>query len=201
MASRENYQQLMQQALTASEIDDAPNAIRLWTEASRCEPTSAAPHLLLGAELAQCGRIEEAEAAFANAVLLSPTLLIARFQLGLLQFTGGRVGMALLTWQPLLQSDAEGPLSLFVQGFAALAQDRFEEALAAFEAGIAHNTDNAPLNADIRMVITRITALVATGKPSSPKVMIPEQNTTTGSVDDSEAHILLANYQQYGLPH
>lgn len=198
MTSTETYQHLMQQALAASRTDDTSTAIRLWTDASRCEPHAATPHLLLGAEFAQCGRIEEAEAAFANAILLSPTLLIARFQLGLLQFTGGRVGVALLTWQPLLQADADGPLSQFVQGFAALAQNHFEKALAAFSAGIALNVDNAPLNADIRMIIARITGLMTAGAPTKASVAIPEQSAK--SEQKSEEHILLANYQQYGLP-
>lgn len=199
--STEIYQQLMQQAIAASKVDDTAMAIRLWTEASRCEPTSATPHLLLGAEHAQCGRIEEAEAAFAYAILLSPALLIARFQLGLLQFTSGRVGIALLTWQPLLQAEPDGPLSLFVQGFAALAQDRFEEAIADFEAGIARNVDNAPLNIDIRMVIARTAALMTAGEPSRARVKISETDASSSAEGRSEEHILLANYQQYGLPH
>jgi len=199
--SSEIYQQLMQQALAASKVDDAAMAIRLWTEASRCEPPSATPHLLLGAEHAQCGRIEEAEAAFANATLLSPTLLIARFQLGLLQFTSGRVGIALLTWQPLLEADPDGPLSLFVQGFAGLAQDKFEEAVTYFETGIARNVDNAPLDIDIRMVIARITAQMTAGEPGTAMVKIPEPDSSAPAADRSEEHILLANYQQQGLPH
>src|SRR5690349_4814953 len=112
------YEQLMQQALTASQADDNEAAIRLWSEASLCEPASAAPHLLLGAEFAQCGRLIEAEASFANAILLSPALLIARFQLGLLQFTSGRVGVALLTWKPIAETEPDGALSMFVHGFA-----------------------------------------------------------------------------------
>ena len=199
--SSEIYQQLMQQALAASTADDSAMAIRLWTEASCCEPPSATPHLLLGAEHAQLGQIEDAEAAFANAILLSPTLLIARFQLGLLQFTSGRVGIAMLTWQPLLQAAPDGSLSRFVEGFAALAQDKFEEAIANFETGIARNVDNAPLNTDMRMVIERTIALMAAGESDEATVKIPQAESLTPSEDRSEEHILLANYQQYGLPH
>lgn len=196
--STASYERLMQQGLAASEANDTESAIRLWSEACRCHPPAATPHLLLGAEFAQCGRIEDAEAAFANAVLLSPTLLIARFQLGLLQYTGGRVGIALLTWQPILDADGAGALSLFVQGFAALARDDFAAALAAFEAGIERNTDNAPLNRDIHMVIARVRELASTARPGQADVMLPHAGATAG---EGGEHILLANYQQYGLPH
>lgn len=181
--STDAYEQLMLQAWAASQADDATTAIRLWSEACRCEPSVAVPHLLIGAELAQCGRVDEAEAAFAHAALLSPDLLIARFQLGLLQFTSGRIGMAMLSWQPLLATDGDGPFGLFVQGFAALARDDFTAALTAFEAGIERNVDNAPLNADIRQVIDRIRGRV---EPATPA---------------GDEHVLLANYQQHGLPH
>lgn len=194
----ETYQRLMQQAWAASESDDVESAIRLWSEACLCDPPSAAPHLLLGAEFAQSGRIAEAEASFANAILLSPTLLIARFQLGLLQFTSGRVGIALLTWQPILEADGTSALSLFVQGFAALARDDFAGAIAAFEAGIERNLDNAPLNGDIAMVIARIRGLASTPHPGKAEVMLSDAGATAG---ESAEHILLANYQQYGLPH
>lgn len=193
-----SYEQLMQQAWAASEANDAESAIRLWSEAARCQPPSAVPHLLLGAEHAQAGRITEAEASFANAILLSPSLLIARFQLGLLQFTSGRVGVALLTWQAILDADRDNALSLFVQGFAALAADAFSDALTAFETGIERNVDNEPLNQDIRMVMARTRELQATSLAGKMSVTIAERDASSSQ---SEEHILLANYQQYGLPH
>jgi tetratricopeptide (TPR) repeat protein len=143
-------------------------------------------HLLLGAELAQCGAIDEAESAFAEAVLSAPGWSIARFQLGLLQYTSGRASTARLTWQPLLALAPDDALRSFVQGFAALAGDRFGEAMAAFEAGIAQNTANAPLNADIRMVMQRVGG-AASGPPSA---------AVAEPVNDGGVHVLLSNYQR-----
>lgn len=198
MMTTGSYELLMQQALAASQANDVDNAIRLWSEVSQCDPSSPMPHLLLGAELAQCGRIAEAEAAFANAILLSPALLIARFQLGLLQFTSGRIGIALLTWKPIVEADVHSALSSFVEGFAALARDDFAVAIAAFEAGIERNTDNAPLNADIRMVIAKTRALESKALPGHVDLALGGGATRAAHSDE---HVLLANYQQYGLPH
>lgn len=198
MTGTEAYQQLMQKALAASQANDVESALLLWSEACRCEPLSATPHLLIGAELAQCGRTLEAESAFASAILLQPSLNIARFQLGLLQFTGGRVGVALLTWQPILEAEERDPLRLFVQGFALLAQNDLTAARYAFEEGIAHNTDNAPLNADIRMVLAK---MQESSIPSQASETQPAPSGVDAASPNSEEHILLANYQQLGLPH
>lgn len=194
-----SYEELMRQAIAASVANDAESAILLWTEACAVAPVSAAPHLLLGAEFAQLGRINEAEAAFANAVMLSPELLIARFQLGLLQFTSGRVDVALLTWQPILDANRAGALRMFVRGFAALARDEFASALSSFEAGVACDVGNAPLNADILMVMQRTRELVAQASPSGMRNVTTEVGID--SSDLSGEHVLLANYQQHGLPH
>lgn len=64
---------LMQQAIAASQANDSQTALNLFTQACREEQSSAWPHFLLGAELAQLGRIAEAETAYANAVIMAPT--------------------------------------------------------------------------------------------------------------------------------
>jgi Flp pilus assembly protein TadD len=89
-------------ALQVSAAGDSEGAIRLLRAAAQEDPASGLVQFLLAAELAQAGAIGDAEAAYANAVLLAPQFHIARFQLGLLQFTSGRAAIALLTWQPLL---------------------------------------------------------------------------------------------------
>lgn len=156
-----------------------------------CEPPigSAMHHFLVGSELAQAGRYVEAEAALANAVLLAPELHIARYQLGLLQFTSGRAAVALVTWSPLFALPSTAALQRFVSGFAALAQDDFAQALARFREGLVLNTDNEPLHRDIRMLIERIEGMTPPAAAAEP------QEASDG------VHVLLSNYRRQGPLH
>jgi len=179
----------LKQAMAASAAGDSEAAVRLFREAVDEQPGFAVPPFLLGAEFAQMGRIGEAMQAFASAVLLAPEMHVARYQLGLLQYTSGQAALALVTWQPLTQLPETHPLREFVFGFAALAEDRFGDAIERFRAGQALNTDNAPLNGDIEMVIGRIDALMrSNANPSS--VGAPEE-----VVDADASHVLLSNYR------
>lgn len=177
-------------AMDASAQGDADNAIRLFREASAENPAWALPPFLLGAELAQVGRHDEAMQAFAAAVLLAPDLHIARFQLGLLQYTSGQAALALVTWHPLSQLAEAHPLREFVLGFAALADNRFEEAISRFRAGQQLNTDNPPLNGDIEMLIGKVEAVMrANAAENGPEAAAHE------AADADIAHVLLSNYQ------
>ena len=177
--------------MAASHRGDVDQAIALFEAAAQAEPSSAIPHYLLGVEFAQAGRMGEAEASLARAVLLDPGLDMARFQLGLLQFTERRVAVAMMTWKPLSELPTTAALQRFVIGFAALARDDFEEAKARLLEGIAANTENAPLNTDMRMVLTQIDALQAGGGAAAD---------SDDDSPDGDAHILLANYRQQGRP-
>jgi tetratricopeptide (TPR) repeat protein len=188
--SASTFDLLMQQALAASQKDDSETALHLFNEASKQLPQSGIPHFLIGAEYAQLGRMVEAEAAYANAVLLAPDLSIARYQLGLVQFTSGRASMALVTWQPLLTLPNNDPLGLFVRGFIELAQDKFESSLDFFSKGINANHTNAPLNADIMRVIEKIQTVINNNKqqPISP--------TMADEIKEESSHFLLESYRQ-----
>jgi Flp pilus assembly protein TadD len=179
----------LKQAMAASAQGDGETAVRLFREAVDEQPGFAVPPFLLGAEFAQMGRIEEAIQAFAAALLLAPELHVARYQLGLLQYTSGHAALALVTWQPLTQLPEAHPLREFVFGFAALAEDRFADAITRFRAGQALNTDNAPLNGDIQMVIDRIEALVRSNA-GQPAAAVPEEGA-----DADASHVLLSNYR------
>lgn len=181
-------------ALQVSATGDSEGAIRLLRAAAEEAPASGLVQFLLAAELAQAGAIGDAEAAYANAVLLAPQLHIARFQLGLLQFSSGRAAIALLTWQPLLALPEDDPLPHFIRAFAALAGDRFTEAKDAFAAGIARNTGNEPLNADMRKVVAGIDDLLR----SQAGLRAAAQPALPGEPAEQEAgegaHVLLSNY-------
>lgn len=184
----ESSNSVLDQALEASAADDADKAIELFRLACADAPSDPVPHFLLGAELAQARHYAEAEAAYAGAVALAPGFAIARYELGTLQFTSSRVPVALVTWQPLMALPEGDPLKLFVQGYAALAQDRFQEALAFFHDGIAANHGNAALNANIRTLMDEIGNAAGAGKAGPSET--PQE--TAG------AHILLDAYRRQG---
>jgi len=173
-------------ALAASASGDTDRAIELFRRATDEDAGSPLPPFLLGAELAQLGRIDEAIQAYAAATLLAPTFHIARYQMGLLQFTSGHAALALVSWQPILALPEDEPLRAFVLGFAALANDQFADAIAHFRAGQALNHDNAPLNADIQLVIDRIAAAQAVPGAASAEPAATEEATS---------HVLLSNYR------
>jgi tetratricopeptide (TPR) repeat protein len=135
---------------------DLPTAVGLLQAAALEHPQDPRPFLLLAGQMASAGHYDQAEAAYMGALERDPDFAIARFQLGLLQFTGGRPTVALLTWAPLDRLPETHPLRCFKVGLATLAEDRFEEAIAQIQQGMALNTDNAPLNEDMARLIERI---------------------------------------------
>ena len=148
----------------------------------------AISHFLLGSQYAALGQFDKAESALANAVLLAPSLHVARYQLGLLQFSSGRAAVALVTWEPLFSLEDAQPLGHFVRGFAALAQDEFAQAKAFFEAGLARNTENAAMSNDIEKVLRGIEAAIQKQSDASSTPQQPE----------AAAHVLLSNYGKFG---
>ncbi|HEX7888954.1 MAG TPA: hypothetical protein VF522_06290 [Ramlibacter sp.] len=161
------FEQLLQEGLAASRSDQTEAALALFARASEADPASGLPHFLIGSEQASAGNFQAAELSFACAVLLAPAFTLARYQLGLLQFSSQRAPLALLTWQPLFQLPEEDALHHFVHGFAALAQDAFDEALQHFRSGLACQPANPALCADILQVIDAIERL-GRPQPSSP---------------------------------
>lgn len=193
MASLMSFQEFISKGLSASQASDSPQAIDCFQRASASNPGSGLPQFLLGSEYAALGDMAQAEAAFANAARLAPDFPLARYQLGLLQFSSGRAALGLLTWQPLLELPDTDPLPHFINGFAALAQDQFDEALGHYEQGLQRNTENPALSGDIEKVIAGIRSLQASQRGDAP---------ADPSADEASAsHVLLANYRQSGPGH
>jgi hypothetical protein len=144
-------------------------------------PSDARLHFLRGSLLAGLQRYGEAREAMQAATTLSPDFILARFQLGFLEFTSGDAAAASATWAALRNLPERAPLRLFVDGLEALAADQFDEATALLAAGIAENTTIQPLNADMQLIIDTI-------RQAHPG---PEQ----GDKAVSATHLLL---QQYG---
>jgi tetratricopeptide (TPR) repeat protein len=159
-----DFQSTIDAAVKASQADDSETALKLLGKACELHPGSGLAHFLIGSEYAYLGRLDQAEASFASAVLLEPSLVLARYQLGLLQFSSGRAATALLTWQPLLELPDDEPYPHFVKGFACLAQDQFDEAEGHYHRGLAHVKDNRALAGDIEQVLLGIRKITEAGK-------------------------------------
>lgn len=144
--------------------------------------TSRTPHLLAAADHAQAGRMQEAENAFAAALLENPQLHIARFQLGLVQWSSGRAGVALVTWQPLRDMPAGTDLGHFTRAFGLWAATDLPAAANEFRQGLAC-CGNAPLAQDMQKLLDAISSHLQADAP-------PESQ-----------HVLLANYLNAGQLH
>jgi tetratricopeptide (TPR) repeat protein len=180
-ATTDPIQELLKQ-LHDSRGSDA--AIQLLAKAADAHPTDARPLLLLAAEFAEQKQFDRAEAAYLSALQRSPNLDIARFQLGLLQFTSGRPAVAMLTWAPLDALGVENPLLEFKRSFESLALNDFEGARAHLQRGIAANTSNAPLNRDMHAMLDLII-----------REQQQESNSLPSEPPASENHFLVSAYK------
>ena len=132
------------------------DADRKVASALAAYPGDGRLQFVYGSMLAGARRYEEARQAIAQAVILSPYLWIARFQLGLLELTSGLPAEAANTWRPLHELAADNPLRVFATGLEALIVDDFNEAVRRLREGIGLNSENPPLNRDMEMLIERI---------------------------------------------
>ena len=177
-----SFDRLIAEGLEASRNDRAQAALALFAQASALAPASGVPHFLAGSEHANAGNIEQAEAAFARAVLLAPGFAVARYQLGLLQFSTQRLAVALLTWQPLFDLPGTDAIGHFVRGFEALARDSFDEALGHYREGLACKDINQAMGSDILQVVAAVEKLPGQAAPAA----------TQG--DPAVQHVLLSGY-------
>ena len=119
-------------------------------------PGDARLHFLQGSLLAGAQDYSAARAAMRRAVELAPDYAIARFQLGLLLLTSGDARGAEETWAPLEKLPPAHALRLFSSGLRHLARDEWDACLRDLEDGIVRNSENAPLNRDMQMVMAEV---------------------------------------------
>ncbi len=114
-------------------------------------------HFMLGSVLIN-GQSDyiKAHAALSRAIELAPEYALARYQLGFFELTSGEADRALATWGPLLNAPSDNYLRIFVEGMTHVIRDEFAEAIAKFERGIKLNTDNAPMNGDIQLLMQEL---------------------------------------------
>jgi tetratricopeptide (TPR) repeat protein len=143
-------------ALEATRRGDGGAALAYLKEGSARFPDDARLAYMLGAAHAQIGLYDRAEAEMEHALTLDPMLHMARFQLGLLRLTQGKVMEARLTWSGFSGLPADHAFALFRGGLEALSEDRFAAATDLLRLGIAANDFSEELNRDMENVLARM---------------------------------------------
>jgi Flp pilus assembly protein TadD len=172
-----------------------PAALDLLARAAGDHAMDPRPLVLLAAEQMHLGQVDRAEAAYILALQRAPAFAIARFQLGLLQFTSARPAAATATWAPLEALGEKDPLCLFKRGLEAMGLNRFEEARSLLLAGMAANRSNEPLNRDMQMVIDR---LVENGLLQATPTGGGSAGGATHPVPEGQEHFLVSSYGRKG---
>jgi tetratricopeptide (TPR) repeat protein len=137
-------------------------------------------HFLKGSILAGLQRYDEGRSAMARAIEIAPDFTLARFQLGFLDLTSGRAVDAIGVWTPLFSLDEKEPLRVFAEGLTNLAGDNFDEARRLLKLGMAMNTANPLINADMQLILDDIS------DAPNPKTSDPKVAAETASASGSE---------------
>jgi Flp pilus assembly protein TadD len=187
------FEALIQGALGATRNARLDEAEHLLLKAAGLEPGAAIPHFLMGANFAQAGLNDQAEAAYTSCLSRDPRLEIARFQLGLLQVTSGRPIVAQATWEPLLLLGDSSPLANFAQGFIEILKGDKPAAERFIHRGIALNSKNPSLNEDMRGVLSRLNlagAAAGTALPADVSALSRDSSKT----QEMSEHFLISAY-------
>jgi tetratricopeptide (TPR) repeat protein len=126
-------------------------------------PNEPRLHLLKGSLLAGGQDYASARTAMRRAVDLAPDYAIARFQLGFLLLTSGEPHAAQEAWGPLHALPESNYLNIFVRGLCHLIRDEFDDTVRLLQEGIDRNTENAPMNADMQLIIDEVRRKQAAG--------------------------------------
>lgn len=175
-----DHEEYLHLAIEAVRRGDHGAALAYLKEGAASHPQDARIAYMLGAEYAQIGLYDRAEAEMGRAIEVEPALQTARFQLGLLQMTQGKAVEASATWQGLNALPDGHALRLFRDGLEALAADRFDDARASIQAGLSANDFSPDLNRDMENLLARIP-----GQESSANIEQAE----------SPSHVWLNAYQ------
>jgi len=119
-------------------------------------PSDPRLHFLSGSLRAGAGDYEGARVAMRRAIEIAPGYALARFQLGMLLMTSGEFPAALEVLHPLIKAAPTNYLEWFASGTAHFMRDQFEAAIPALRQGLALNQENAPLNHDMALLLSKL---------------------------------------------
>jgi cytochrome c-type biogenesis protein CcmH/NrfG len=138
---------------------------------------------LLGAELAQTGRYDDAVIALTSAIAIDPTLHTARLQLGLLHLTMAEPDRSMAVLAALDDLPEDDALKHFKRGLEALAADELDDCVAALRRGIELNSVNPALNDDMSLIVARIAEARAARPKLDPQPAFPRIGERTKRTD------------------
>jgi tetratricopeptide (TPR) repeat protein len=123
-----------------------------------------------------------------TALKFNPELSVARFQLGLLHLTSGRVDMAAETWEELHSKGNEDEFYYFCKGLLDLSKDDYQGCIDNITKGIDLNKTNQPLNEDMQMMINEAV--------KAKEGIVTEDSASEAEAEQSTGqHVLLNAYQ------
>lgn len=152
--------------------------------------------------LVSSGQLVAAHAAFARTLQLAPDFALARYQYGFFLLTSGEVDRALEVWGPLDQLPDGNYLRHALEGMRSLVRDDFASMHRHFSLAIQTNTENEPLNHDLRLLMTQISAATqahaAEAEPLGSSLTVEPSGSPTPAENDqsiSEASLLLQQFK------
>lgn len=176
-------------------MDTQDAKIEELRRAAVADPRNGEIRYLLGAELAQQRRYDEAVLELSAAVALNPLLHTARLQLGLLHLTMAQTQHASAVLAPLESLEDHSGLKHFKRGLDALMVDDLQAAAASIERGIELNRDNPPLNADMRMLLGRVKDALSKNEAAPPNGIAPPNGDTAKTGSQAER----TDFSLYGV--
>jgi len=185
-----DVEELKHLALKAMRAGNDEDALRLLKDAVARAPENGELLYLLGMVHSNMGMVDRAIDEITRGLALTPNLLNARFQLGLLHFTGRDFEKSEAAWKPLLGMLPEhDPLRTFSIGLTQVGHNDLEGAIATLERGIAL-CNNESLNADMGRIVTQARRYLAeSGNRDDGKPGAAASEPTT-------QHVLLSGYRQ-----
>lgn len=188
-------EELLHLAIMSSQAGRHDHAIALLKQASERNPYSAQTMYCLGAEHAQIGMHDRAVAEISKALELDPSMDTARLQLGLLLLTRGQTDRAEAALRPLTSADGGRSSAKFARGLIALAVDDLETCVRSLDEGLALQSANAPLNADMQALRDAVVKQLLPNDASAEERSRGRATAPDDQNTDSGANLWMANYR------
>ncbi len=163
--SRSEADRLVEAAVAADTQGDERASVELLQRCLALAPRHPIAHYLLGAACAQRGDDGNALLHLTTAVEGAPNLLEARLQLGLLWLVTGHPRTASQVLEPLASVAGDQAIGRFGLALRALAGGATAAACEALKQGFELPCGNAALVADMRALLERLQAQIASGHP------------------------------------